>query len=175
MLRIGGAELFGEGGVRMVSCGSACALVVACNGSVWCTHNLLFQVQAVVTRPNAPGSRGPFLLPRSLFGDEDVVIASATDTHNGVITRSGRLYTCFSHTQNLNTGGIGYDLEGNMAYGNWFPRLVPLDAFQDVAVGRWHPLTPKRTEAFVMGRYGKFAAAGGATAYSEEKFSDEVL
>jgi len=128
-------------------------------------------VQAVVTRPNPPGSRGPFLLPRSLFGDEDVVIASATDTHNGVITRSGRLYTWASYTQNLNTAGIGYDLAGNMAYGNWFPRLVSLDA----SVGRWHALAPKRTEAFVMGRYEKFAAAGGATAYSEEKFSDEVL
>jgi len=44
-----------------------------------------------------------------------------------------------------------------------------------IAIGRWHEMTQERAEAFVMGRYSKFVAAGEETAYSDDKFKDEVL
>jgi len=175
MIRIGGDELFGEGGVRMVSCGSSYALIVACNGLAWSTQRMRFRVQAVETEQDVGDPYRPCVLPRALFGDEDVLVAGATHTHNGILTRSGRLYTWGENMQQANSSGIGYDLQVVMQDGDWFPQPIPLTAFQNIAVGRWHRMTTERAEALIMGRYAHFAATGEETAYSDEKFKDDVL
>jgi len=174
MIRIGGNDVFGEGGVRMIACSRHSAMIVGCDGAVYCTQRLQFATSVVENQAVPDNALRPWMLPRSLFHNEDIIVASASCTHCGVVTRSGRLYTwAWDATMNAeNTIALGYTVHTG---GNWRPRAIKKSAFKKVAIGRWHGMAQDRAEAFVMGRYSKFAASGGETSYSDDKFSDEVL
>jgi len=179
MLRIGGSEVFGEGGVRMITCSRKFAMIVGCDGAVWCTQRLEFRRPVVSNQAVPDNTLRPWMLPRSLFNNEDIIVASASTTHCSVVTRSGRLYTWGATVEEENIIALGYNVPlygiNVPPYGNWWPRAIKKSVFRKVAIGRWHAMTQERAEAFVMGRHSEFAAVGGETAYSDEKFKDEVL
>ena len=107
MIRVGGADVFGEEGVRMVTCERKFALIIASDGTVWCTQKLSFWRLVVANQAVPNNTLRPWLLPRALFDNEDIIVASASDTHCGVVTRSGHLYTWGAIVKEENVIALG--------------------------------------------------------------------
>jgi len=169
MICIGGPDLFGQGGVRMVACARDRALIVAWDGNVWCTQQLPFRKPVVADEKVHMNPLCCWLLPRALFGDEDIIVASASDTHCGVVTRTGRLFTWDVIVDHADVFALGYKTPSSR---KWWPRAVKTSVFKGVEIGRWHAFTRKRAQTFITELCGKVAADATEKARKHSKLKD---
>jgi len=163
-VRVGGAEVFGEGGVRMVGGHSVCSFIVGKNGSVWCctpTHSE--QLGASINRQQLIRiDMSSFRNPRIVFG----VFAWGRAI---AVSANGRVFTWGSGN------GIGLVSDNEHGDVHHTPLRFPLALFNGQRVGRWYRMPLDIIVAFSMGRHAKFAAVGGRTAYSGDNFPEELL
>ena len=154
-MRVGGAEVFGEGGVRMVGGDSSHSFIVGKNGSVWCSASTHSQQLRRIDMSS-------FRNPRIVFGVCGWGKAIA-------VSANGRVFTWGR--------GDGIALVSDNVHGDVLhtPQRLPLALFNGQRVGRWYGMPLDIIVAFAMGRHANFAAVGGRTAYSGDNFPEELL
>ena len=163
-VRVGGAEVFGEGGVRMVGGHSFYSFIVGKNGSVWCCTPPHSQ------QPNASiHCQQLRRIDMSSFRDPRIVFGVYSWGEAIAVSANGRVFTWGS--------GDGIGLVSDNVHGDVLhtPQRLPLAHFNGQRVGRWYGMPLDIIVAFAMGRHAKFAAVGASTAYSGDNFPEELL
>jgi len=153
--RVGGAEVFGEGGVRMVGGDSSQSCIVAKNGSVWCS---------------APTKRQQLIrVDMSSYTNSPIVFGVISYRRTIAVSAEGRLFT-WGRGEEI--GLVSDNVPGDVPN---TPQRLPLALFNGQRVGRWYGMPRDVIVAFAMGRHAGFAAVGGRTAYSGDNFPEELL
>jgi len=155
MQRVGGADVFGEAGVRMVSCGLRHTLIVGHNGTLWTIGNGLFPVLGTNNQIGVDNIR-PVDIPRDYLDDDDVIVAAAGKMHSIVVTGHGKLYSWGCGSDHSQGGGLGY----TSVQGQSLPRPVLDNTFGGEHIGRWHNATEENTIAFLLGYNTDHAMSG---------------
>lgn len=171
--RVGGHELFGEGGVRMIACGYAHSLIVAKNGTMWSCG---YGGRACLGTGKNNNER-PTRVDMSELSHSSVVVVAA-GLHSVAVTAHGRV----SIWGMLEGSGPDRSAVHNVdrltppfcAETHWTPCELSALSFSGERVGRWHDMREEHMLAFAMGRHADLAAVGGRTAYSDI-FPEELL
>ena len=161
--RVGGPEHFGPGGVRMVTCGLCHSLIVAQNDSLWSCGS--GDVPVLGFSPmdiSFSDVLRPVRIPRTHFGNADIVVAAAGRTHSAAVTAAGVLYTWGRIRDPL--AGFGHDSNDPQ----WEPRAVAPGTMNDERVGRWHGMLPEYILAFVMGLHERIGSSSPMTEFPVE-------
>lgn len=175
MQRVGGADVFGTGGVKMVSCGTHRTLIVACDGTLWSTGHQELSRDTLLSISHgdqilcAEGflcNVRPGRVDREYFAGDDVIVAATGIGHSIAVTAHGRAY-CWGQATCL----VGHN---DMDCNAWGPCPITGETFDGERIGRWHVLQKERSLAFAMGTHAHLAAAGDHTEYSAN-FPDELL
>jgi len=157
--RVGGAEVFGEGGVRMVSGGGLHSFIVAKDGSMWRCGSTHYHQH--LTRIDMSHFRNPRIVAAASGGGVAIAVSA-----------QGRVFTWGLY------GGKGvgpYDRHGVSTEHIRIPCRLRIHRFNGKRVGRWYRVPADITLAFVLGRHAHFAAEGGRTAYSDDDMPEELL
>jgi len=167
--RVGGAEYFGPGGVRMISCGFSHSMIVAKNNSVWsCGSSDYGELGQPGEKNGMPGRVDTTAFVNGVVeiaSDNDVQVVSAGRKATIVITYGGLVYEWGKYH------GVLYKPlpEGSLGFAG--------NTNDHARAGRWHDANRTRMIAFAMGTHAGFAndaATGGVTAYSAD-FPEELM
>jgi len=166
--RVGGAEYFGPGGARMVSCGLTHSIILAKNNSVWCcgsnNEGQLGRQREVDGRPGLVDSECFNNGNSDVLSDNDVQVVEAGGDFSIALTSGGVVYTWGIFNKSVSSlaeGALG----------------LAANTTDHARAGRWHKENRARTVAFAMGAHvglANNADNGGTTAYSAN-FPEELL
>ena len=152
---VGGADVFGEAGVRMVSCAHTHSLIVGHNGTKWSTGSGLHPVLGTNNQAGINNIQ-PVDIPREYLDDDDVIVAAVGNMHSIVVTGHGKLYSWGAGSEHLQGSGLGY----TAVQAQWRARPVPDNNFDGQRIGRWHNATEENTIAFLLGYNTEHAMSG---------------
>ena len=137
--RVGGANIFGEGGVRMVSCQENSTVILSDLGQIWSCGEYY--------------ERNPTLLPTTNdFDNGGFACIASGRHHSAMLTEDGRLFT-FGDTAH---GCLGHHVNWH----GWImdAHIVAIPLPDGEQIGRWHPMPPNeqhRALSFAQGTQGR--------------------
>ena len=154
--RVGGPELFGDGGVRLVTCGFAYTLILTMDKRVF--HCGSRKDGPLVDTNQAVEDHVPSLIDPAYFDNSQIVVASVGYSHAIAVTAQGRVYT-WGRANFLNmslecgavNSGMGYVTTEDQRT----PMELPSTLFQGARIGRYHRVCRERVLAFVMGLHAR--------------------
>jgi len=155
-MRVGGEEVFGEGGVRMVGGDSCHSFIVAKDGSMW-------------SSATTPHCRHLRRVDMALFWNPQIVFGASRLGRTIAVSANGRFFT-WGRGDGL--GLVPDEVHADVPQN---PQRLSMACFNGKRVGRWYRMPLDIIVAFAMGRHAKFAAVGGSTAYSGDNFPEELL
>ena len=153
--RVGGAEYFGNGGVRSVACALYHTLIVAQDGMLWvCGHSQSYCLGIYTDRCRIYERPEP--MHPALFNYEPVLAVSASEKHSAAVTRSGGLYT-WGAERSGEVGGLcvpHVPSENAQAIFQYAPQRVMHTGVPNEDIdpfGLWNcPLSAEEQQAFAM-------------------------
>jgi len=172
--RVGGPEIFGDGGVRSVACSIRHSLMLAQNGILWvCGDPTSFCLGR-----DTHGERydTPQDIHADCFNFEPVLAVSASLTRSAAVTASGGLYTWGAELSGKFNGlcvpsVLTEDVETITKYEPQRVRHAGVPHKHIDPFGLWNwPLSPGEQLAFAMGTHPRL---GANSAY--QKTNDEML
>lgn len=142
--RIGGEDIFGTGGVRMVSCERNCSIILSQRGQIWvCGHDFL----------------APLIVPDTHdFQNVGFICIASGVEHTALVTEHGRLYTMGRGF----AGALGHSRDDRFfAHVFHLPKVVPMALLQDERVGRWRQSDQDRALGFAMASHMRLGETSG--------------
>jgi hypothetical protein len=154
--RVGGADVFGDGGVHHVSCGYLHTLLLSSSGRVWWSGRSCQGVASVHT-PTLLVDVGGGGYASNDFCNERIALVAAGQTSDALVSKSGRLYM-WGRCNEVGLGrGLMPDSDMDACTSNVLPQWVPLPGAPSTRLGRWHVLGQNRALTHAMETHAMMA------------------
>ena len=160
--RVGGPEIFGGFGVRMLSCGFANTLIVTRDDKLWVCGASEF---AMLGDYGTDDRLVPVAISPEYFQGKKIVVVGASMMHVAAITEDGRVYTWGmgqhasygTSPDAVHSGGLGHGANPSNQT-EWTPHMIPNALLGNKRMGHWHHRRQELAIALFMGIHNRLGA-----------------